>query len=70
MSVIKRRATYASQCPVTRGDHEWIDLTAYGDTEVRRFCGKCQAEGFSVDVEWAVWSRNEEQQYEIEAEER
>jgi len=50
-----RRASRQSKCPVTRGSHDWLDLSTHGGGENYQ-CSECHAEAISVEEEeWELF---------------
>lgn len=46
-----KSASWASKCPVTRSDHEWVTTEAVGQ-EREAYCEMCTAKWIGVDAEW------------------
>ena len=53
----KRKASWASTCPVTRSSHEWLTLTQYGSPSPASYCRMCLATWIGVEEEWERWEQ-------------
>lgn len=52
----KRKMSWASTCPVTRRQHDWIKIKSMGADD-SAFCGDCYADWIGLDKEWEIYDR-------------